>query len=215
MKQLSLLIFLIGINCAWGQNRALLLGFDRSGLSIGNSSYHNGLRLNFFDRNVDQINGLNLALWSSAQKTNGVLLNVLGGETTNTNGFAMSGLMLGASKLNGFGMSGLALTGDTLNGLFISAYGITPWGHDQITVINGLTIGGFVGCNTKKLNGLSLSFLSNGADTLNGVSIGLINYSESLHGVQLGLVNYAGNNLYLKFFPFINFNFRRPLKNMN
>ena len=44
-------------------SKALNIPFRYYGLSIGNSSYFNGVRINFSDRFVNRINGINITFW--------------------------------------------------------------------------------------------------------------------------------------------------------
>ncbi|MGD2135159.1 MAG: hypothetical protein PVF27_03320 [Gemmatimonadales bacterium] len=49
---------------------ALNLGIANTGLSIGNSHRWNGVRINFIDRHVDIVNGLNLTFWYPRDEEN-------------------------------------------------------------------------------------------------------------------------------------------------
>ena len=48
----------------------LNLGVNNTGLSIGNSARWNGLRINFRDRGVQRLNGINLSIWKAANDAN-------------------------------------------------------------------------------------------------------------------------------------------------
>lgn len=145
---------------SYGQNKHVNIGCNDIGLCIGNSETHSGIRLNFIDKNVNQINGINLTCVSEATTTNGltiglianqdaicngILINGLMGETLTVNGIVLSGLGHVSSDLNGIGIGGLAIAGSNLNGLFLSPIGVTYWSTDQIDVVNGVAIGLIIG----------------------------------------------------------------------
>ena len=46
------------------------LGVNNTGLSIGNSARWNGIRINFRDRGVQRLNGINLSIWKAANEAN-------------------------------------------------------------------------------------------------------------------------------------------------
>jgi hypothetical protein len=234
-----LLVFIT--NLTFGQNNHFSLGYKDNGICFGNSKNNNGIRFNFIDKGTNEFNGLNITGSSNSVRTNGIgigvvkfndsicnglslgLINLtryklngiaigLSAGGYKTNGLALGGLGVGAKKFNGIGIAGLSVIGDTLNGLFLSAFGISDWNTEQICLINGLTFGTIIGANTKKMNGLSLSVFTNVIDTLNGVSVSLMNRTKELHGVQLGLWNVAENNKIFKKMPILNFNFRKKAR---
>jgi hypothetical protein len=224
MKIIIIKILLVLSIVAYGQNKHMTIGLKENGICFGNSKTNSGLRFNYKDQNVNNLNGVNLAVVSKSKVSNGitfglvanrdsisngVLINGLVGNSYKINGIVISGIGQGANKINGVGIGGLAIVGDTLNGLFISPIGMTYWNTEQIKLVNGLAFGLIIGSNTKKMNGLSLSLFNNNCDTLNGVAISMINKTKELHGIQLGLWNVAANNRIFKRMPILNFNFRK------
>lgn len=218
--QFSILLSII----SYGQNKHFTIGYNDIGICFGNSDINSGLRFNLRDKNVNQINGINLTGISKSKIangltfglianydsiSNGILINGLVGESYKANGIIISGLGHVANKFNGIGIGGLAIAGDTLNGIFLSPIGVTYWNTQKIQLINGIAIGLIIGSNTEKMNGISLSLFNNVCDTLNGVAISAINRTKELHGIQFGLWNVAENNRILKRMPILNFNFRR------
>ena len=214
---------------SYGQNKHLTIGFKNIGICFGNSEKNSGLRFNFRDRNVNQINGINITGVSESKMANGltvglianydsiingIVLNGLVGESYITNGIAVSGLGYVSYKFNGIGIGGLAIAGETLNGLFFSPIGVTYWNSEKIELINGVTVGIIYGAVAKKLNGVSIGMFENFTDTTNGVMIAALNKTEKLYGFQFGILNYAGNNRKLfRWMPIMNFNLRRkPIK---
>jgi hypothetical protein len=224
MKMIPIVLLVLVSTYLFGQNKHLGLGIKRYGLSIGNSANYNGIRINFEDKNVNEINGLNIAGISDIGKLNGMNIGILfsldslsngieiGGlslKFIKHNGFALGTLCLTGEKINGIGITGLALFADTLNGVFVGPIGIMPrHDPDSIRIINGLSIGG--GVIASKMNGVSFGYFGNIFEKLNGVAIGGINLASELHGFQIGLINHAHNNRrFFRWTPIVNFNLRQ------
>ena len=234
---LSILLIIIPI-LIFGQNRHLTIGIKDNGICFGNSIRNNGVRFNLLDKNVEIVNGLNVAvsskskisnglnlglIWNENSICNGIVLNGLAGESEKANGIVISGLAYGTNKINGLGIGGLSIVADTLNGLCMSLFGIAYWNGQTVKLINGVAVGGFVGSATEKFNGVSISVFGNGIGELNGVSIGMmneidelkgmtigvVNRSKNTRGVQIGIWNISENNKIFKQMPIINFNFRK------
>ncbi len=225
LKLLFIQILVFVSVVSYGQNKHFTIGLSDYGICFGNSKTHSGLRFNIRDKNVGQINGLNLAGITKSTKTNGLsvgllassdsiinglLINGIMGETSLINGMVISGLGQFSCNINGVGIGGLSIAGDTLNGLFLSPFGITYWNDELIDIINGLTMGIFIGSNANIMNGVTVSLLNNRSNTLNGVAIGAFNRTKNLYGVQFGLWNVVENNRIFKRMPIMNLNFRRP-----
>ncbi len=221
-----------------GQNKHLNIGLQNSGVCLGNSKKHNGVRINFWDKNVSSYNGMNLSVYSSARKSNGLGIGILiskdslsngvriggigvGGDYIN--GIAIGGLGVGALyKFNGLGISGFVMGADTMNGFFISVFGTTNWSTRPIAIVNGVSIG-TIGVITKELNGVAIGFMNradkqkgvtigfaeNSSQKCTGVQIGISNRTKTLFGLQIGLWNVVENKKFLKRTPLINFCFKR------
>jgi hypothetical protein len=50
--------------CTEVSAQGFTLGAGNTGLSIGNTRSANGIRLNFRDRGMDYVNGINITMWS-------------------------------------------------------------------------------------------------------------------------------------------------------
>jgi hypothetical protein len=242
MNLKSILILLLFPTFVFAQNKSFTIGIKKNGIVIGNSKKCNGVRLNFWDKNVDQVNGFNLSTKAASINTNGFSFGLvtnqdsvtngfrIGGFTNlgeNINGICIGGLGTAATRINGIGIGGLITYADKMNGLFISGLGALGGnGPSNITAINGISIGMFTTCN--HLNGLSIGFQSvtdttrgvvigfvyNESKSANGIQIGMHNKTNDLYGFQIGFWNIAENNRFFKNTPIINFNFRkRPSEN--
>jgi hypothetical protein len=203
-----IITILLSLN-VYGQNRHFCLGYECNGICFGNSENCNGIRLNAWDNNVNNINGISISGFCDGKINNGLTIGLIASSSNKHNGIAISGLILQASKLNGIGASMITF-GDTLNGVFIGLYGVAHLNvDDNIKVINGVVFGTW-GVRALKMNGLSIGIVQNKFDIQNGVSISIYNKTKELHGFQFGLINYAGNNRRIfRWTPFFNFNLNK------
>ena len=193
------------------QNNNLCIGYKNNGLCFGNPKILNGLNINFFDKNIHAINGCHIALGCSTTITNGISLGFIGVNSKYLNGLAIGGIGIGTeSKFNGFGIAGISIFSDTLTGVFISLYGNTKWNHSLINEMNGLAIGGLVGISCETINGVAIGVI-NYSINQNGLTIGIINSTENLRGIQFGLWNVALNKKHFKKMPLINFCFKKNI----
>jgi hypothetical protein len=185
---LSIIILCIGISSLHAQDtlsngKALNFPFRKYGISIGNSYEFTGIRINFADKNVKRINGLNVTFWlktfqNYSSSVNGISIGVLptggsmqplnlgllglGSSPNNINGLSLGGLIIGSGgDINGLSMSGLITMADgdrsVISGISISGIGI---GAEK--GINGLAIGGLGVGSSGDINGIatSLAYLS-------------------------------------------------------
>lgn len=209
-----------------GQNRHLNIGIKENGLCFGNSKNYNGIRFNFLDKNVSNINGFNLALQTKVLKIDGISIGLFASLDSVINGIQIGGLASVGDKLTGLSISpgvavhekinGIDISSFTLftitNGIQISIFGTAPMDDIGSNKINGIGIGGLIFI-CERVNGVSIASLVSAADTLNGISIACWNAAKELHGFQFGLLNYAMNNKYpFKKMPLMNFNLRRKKK---
>jgi hypothetical protein len=190
------------------------------GISFGNSKNFTGLRFNIWDKDVEQINGLNLAIASGGKGAaiNGLFLGVAsGGEAATVNGISLGFLSGGKeATINGISFAWISFI-DNIKGISITGYGggaknikgigIGLVGYSVEEETNGILIGGVLTLGGV-VNGVSVGGFNLAAKELNGVQIGLFNFAEKLNGIQIGLVNYAGNNSPgLQWLPIFNANF--------
>ena len=126
------------------EGSALNLGVGNSGLSIGNSSWWNGVRINFRDRAIRRINGVNLTIWQSDSRTmefgtvNGL---AIGGvpEAGYLNGVSVGLGVIAHQRAAGvnLGLLGLITDGEGAWGLNIGGLGAVADGG-----MNGINVGG-------------------------------------------------------------------------
>ncbi len=134
------------------------IAIRNNGLSIGNSKGINGLRINFRDKHLQKVNGINFTIWKPKDNTN---------KNSIINGFALGIVLPYATKINGFGL-GLGLGGGQLNGISL---GILGTGAER--GINGLGIGGLGIGSEGNINGIILGGLGSGCEgNANGILFG-------------------------------------------
>lgn len=207
-KSLALVSLLIICLNSFGQsdslkNKYLSLGSKTSGISFGNSSKYNGVRLNLFDKETERINGINISILSRTEMTNGVQIGGLATHTKKLNGLSIAPVWQTSKKLNGLGIS-FGIDSDTLNGVFAGFAIAPPNANIDNRVINGFAMGVFVGA--EKVKGLAIGLFHSYSKEQVGISVSVFNRTEELRGLQIGLLNYAGNNpKLLKWIPLINF----------
>lgn len=204
---LILILFIFPVSF-YGQNKHASLGSKDYGICFGNSANYNGIRFNLLDKNVNNVNGLNVtgtsglriksgdsvaninglnitALYSTAKKINGISINVIGDSIGKSNGIALGGLGSWVDKSNGINVGGLFAKAQRSNG--INASYITSLGVRQ----NGIAASLFFTKVESKLNGIGWANGVLAGDTLNGLSAGgfavFSPYSDSGTGRISGL----------------------------
>ncbi|MDP3683590.1 MAG: hypothetical protein Q8S01_06615, partial [Ignavibacteria bacterium] len=122
------------------------IGSHSSGIGFGNSEYHNGIRFNYRDCDVMEVNGFNFTLWQGYERTlrnfsvNGVsfgTIPVAGTMNGITFGLAGAIAMRNMTGIN-FGGLGLVSPGGNITGINISGLGIVSPGGS----ITGVNFGG-------------------------------------------------------------------------
>jgi hypothetical protein len=175
--------YLLSAQDALANGKALNIPFKKYGISVGNSYEFTGIRVNFADKNVKRINGLNVTFWlkkfqNYSSSVNGISIGVtptggsmqpinlgvlgLGTSPKNLSGVSLGGLIIGSGgNINGLSMSGLMTMADgatsAISGISISGIGISAEKG-----INGLAIGGLGIGSSGEINGIAacLAYLS-------------------------------------------------------
>ena len=160
--------------------KALNFPANKYGISIGNSYEFTGIRINFADKNVKKINGLNVTFWFKFAKNqnavvNGISIGVI--PTTGSMQYINLGLLgVGtAHNLNGVSISGFVVgSGGNINGLSISGLITRAAGSQEGEgIISGIAISG-IGIGANGINGLAIGGLAVGTDgDINGVATSL------------------------------------------
>jgi hypothetical protein len=176
-------VYILNSQDTISRGKALNIPFRKYGLSIGNSREFNGIRINFADKNVKRINGLNVTFWLRKYKNyssavNGISIGViptggsmqpinigilgLGASPKNLNGLSLAGFIIGSGGcINGLSLCGLIISADG-NGSKISGITMAGLGLSAAKAVNGLAIGGLGVISDGNINGVatSLTYLS-------------------------------------------------------
>lgn len=182
MKRSAVLLFVLSATVLFAQS--IDIPSHKFGLSFGNSTYFSGVRFNFSDRMVDELNGLNLTLWRSRQN-----------EDAEVNGLAVGLWGPDAGYLNGINLGGVGVTANhELNGISLGLIGAGSGGN-----INGITIGGLGAGAGGSITGLSFGALGVGAGKdVTGISLGGLGAGagQNMTGFSVGLLGVgAGKDL--------------------
>ena len=176
------------------------------GLSIGNSREFNGLRINFRDREVGRINGINLTLWRASQnkhaKVNGVAIGLIAPEAGYLRGVSIGGLAVAADKeisglavafaaagsggrIRGITLAGIAAgAGESVQGITIAGIGAGSGGN-----LNGLTLAGIGVGSSGNISGITIAGIGAGSNgNIYGITIAGIGAGsgKNVTGVTIG-----------------------------
>jgi hypothetical protein len=171
-------------------NRSLDIAIGNTGLSIGNSRKINGIRINWVDKGVQTVNGINITLWRPIEKyhqnsvNNGIAVGLVSPYANQINGIAlgpaamggeMNGLVFGIvgagadEDMNGFAFGGLgAGSGGNANGVLIGGLGAGSGGK-----VAGMIVGGLGAGAGSNVTGICLGGMGAGCGgSLKGLTIG-------------------------------------------
>src|SRR5215831_16905047 len=142
MRSAPILVALSTILVAPLSAQVIDLTVHGNGLAIGDKPKMNGVRLNFRDRQLEEINGINATIWgpySPAKGTvNGVALGLPVTGAARINGVGLGVLGLGVeNSFTGIGIGGVGVGGgQDLKGIFLGGVGVGAGGR-----VEGLTFG--------------------------------------------------------------------------
>ena len=200
------------------------------GLTFGNSARTNGIRFNFVDDHVEEVNGLNFTFWKPKEnpdfKMHGISFALVGARYEEAWGINLAGGGINGSNITGINLAGFGMNGSNFKGINLAGisiglklkkltglgvdddkitgftYGTLGIGSKEIKGV-GLSVGG-IWCNEFK--GLGVGSIQRAKKKMSGLSIGLLNMTKRLYGVQIGLINYVEDNPPLRrILPFFNF----------
>ena len=148
------------------------------GITFGNSERTNGIRFNWSDVGVKEVNGLNFTLWVPGRnpefQMNGFTFGLLGPKVAELHGISLTGLGPVAQEMYGISFNLLA-------GIYGDAYGIN---------LSGLGMGG------DELGGINLAGLGIGAGNMTGLNFaGLGIGANDMAGINLAGVGMGANDM--------------------
>jgi hypothetical protein len=166
------------------------------GLAIGDKPSMTGLRINFRDRHLERMRGVNVTLWSPYQPATGEVDGIaLGLPVTGARDVkgALIGVLGGGVDRSltgiGIGLAGLGAGGDA-RGLILGGVGVGSGGR-----ITGLTIGGVGVGSGAAMKGIQIGGVGVGSGgDLTGISIGGVGVGAAgrVSGLAIGGVGVGG-----------------------
>lgn len=156
------------------------LTINNTGLAIGDKPRVDGVRINFRDRNLDRVNGVNITVWSPYEPPSGVV-----------SGLALGLPATGAKTITGISIGVLGVGAqNTISGISIGGAGVGSGGQLHGIMLGGLGVGSGGG-----ISGLSLGLIGVGSGgPLRGVQIGGIGVGggSELSGISIGGIGAGG-----------------------
>src|SRR5688572_21852853 len=129
--------------------QSLDLTVNNTGLSIGDSRFVRGIRLNFRDRNLDRVEGINATIWYPYDDARGGVVK----------GIAFGLPVTGAQRISGAGIGIFGVGAEEeFTGLGLGGFGVGAGGD-----VTGLTIGGFGAGSGGNVRGITLGGFGAGA----------------------------------------------------
>jgi len=185
-----------------GDGPALRLMAGHTGLAIGNVPRVNGVRINWSDRHLEEVNGVNFTLWRTADggRAGGRIQGVAAGLMPAAGmirgvGVGLAAVVGESGGLEGFHAAGLALVGgESLRGAQLAGLATISGGSMQGAQAAGLSVIAESGMRGVQAAGLAVV---SGADLAGAQAAGLaILSSGSAQGLQLaGLAVVADGGL--------------------
>lgn len=171
--------------------QSLDLMIDNTGLSIGDSRIVRGLRLNFRDRNMELVDGINATIWSPYEDARGGDVNGIALGVPLTGADRIRGLGLGIfgvaaeDEFSGIGVGGFGVgAGGNASGVLIGGFGVGAGGS-----VRGLTIGGFGAGAGGSVTGITIGGFGAGAGgSVSGLQIGGFGVGSGgdVRGISIG-----------------------------
>lgn len=161
-----------------------------NGIAIGDKPRVNGLRLNFRDRNLEEVNGVNVTIWSpysrATGRVNGLALGIPATGARSVHG-AMVGVIGGGveDSFEGLALGGIGIgSGGSMRGIVIGGIGAGSGGG-----MTGLTIGGIGVGSGGSMRGIQVGGIGVGsAGDVTGISVGGIGIGSGANvtGLSVG-----------------------------
>ena len=145
--------------------QSLDLTINNTGLSIGDSRFVRGIRLNFRDRNLDRVEGINATIWAPYDDARGGVIKGIALGLPLTGAQRISGAGIGIfgvgaeEEFTGLGLGGFGVgAGGDVKGILVGGFGVGAGGD-----ITGLTIGGFGAGSGGNVRGITIGGFGAGA----------------------------------------------------
>lgn len=156
------------------------LTINNTGLAIGDKPRVNGVRMNFRDRRLERVNGINVTIWNPYPPATGVV-----------NGLAVGLPATGAREINGIatGLFGAGADG-SIRGIGVAPIGLGAGGELRGIMIAGVGVGGGGSMTGLAIGGVGVG----GGGSLRGIQIGGIGVGTggNVSGISIGGVGVGG-----------------------
>jgi hypothetical protein len=159
-----------GLLVAQDARRSLDLGVNHTGLSIGDSPRWTGLRLNAVDTRLEQMDGINVTVWSPRKSSHG-----------DVKGLAINAPLGGAQRFSGIAIGGGYGVTESMTGISLSLIGAGAGGN--VTGLHFAGIGYGAGGN---LRGITIAGVGAGTGgNIEGITIGGVGVGTGGNGKGL------------------------------
>jgi hypothetical protein len=196
LRTLAAIALAVAATPARARAQVIDLTIHNTGLAIGDKPRVNGIRINFRDRKLEQVNGVNVTIWNPYEPATGVVNGIaLGLPVTgakNINGIATGLLGAGAAQsLHGIGVAPIGVgAGGDIRGIMIAGIGVGGGGS-----MTGLSIGGIGVGSGGAVRGIQIGGIGVGSGgSLTGLSIGGIGVGGGgdVRGIAIGGIGVGG-----------------------
>jgi hypothetical protein len=165
------------------------LTVNNTGIAIGDKPRVNGLRMNFRDRHLELVNGVNITIWSPYEPAtgtvNGLALGLPATGAQRIKGIGIGVLGLGAERsITGLGMGGIGIGGGgELRGIMLGGIGVGSGGG-----MTGLSVGGVGVGSGGPMRGIQIGGVGvGGGGDVSGISIGGVGVGSGGHVTGLAI----------------------------
>lgn len=195
-------LFVLGVP-AIGAAQGLDLTINHVGLAIGDVPEVTGLRLNYRDRNLRRVDGVNVTIWTPYNDDDmrgvvrGVALGLPMTGARNIDGLALGLFGVGAQdRIRGIGFAPIGLgSGGSLEGLMVGGIGMGTGG-----TMTGIGVGGIGLGSGGKMKGLFVGGIGVGSgEDVEGIIIGGVGVGagRDLTGISIsGIASGAGRDVH-------------------
>lgn len=195
----AVLAFTLGASAAGAQgstSTALELTVDGYGVAIGDVPRINGLRINFRDQQLEEVNGVNVTLWTPVGSPSGVVngaaigLPATGAEEIHGLSIAIFGVGAG-DDLTGVGIAPIGLgAGDRVSGIMLAGIGVGGGGSMKGVGVGGIGVGAGGDLSGLMIGGIGVG----GGGSVTGIQIGGIGVGGGgdIRGLSIGGIGVGG-----------------------
>ena len=192
----TLAIALALIVPALANAQSIDLTINDYGLSIGDSRFVRGIRLNFRDKNLESVHGINATIWTpyegGAGDVTGLALGLPATGARRLTGAGIGIFGVGAEEdFTGIGIGGLGVgAGGDLRGIMLGGLGVGTGGN-----ITGITIGGLGAGSGGNVRGITIGGLGAGAGgEISGLTVGGfgVGGGGGVRGISVGGLGVGG-----------------------